>query len=170
MAKMALPLIPDLFVGRFALSVSDNERCDVPKRRKRLCGPPRSSPLFDRVDALRNQAAVFARLQPRVFEADVGVGAESLIVAHAADLIAQHPLLATGLAYNEMQSAAVAAPAGFCGLNRSVCQPRHSIGPTSGPTLRRGLSHTRADTGIQKRSLSPGNQGSQWTVTYGGER
>jgi hypothetical protein len=145
--KVALPLISDLRVDGLALRVLDDELGDLSEGRDRPGGFPGGSVGLDGVDAARDELPRLDRFVPSIFEAHCGIGAEPLVLANAVDLVAQNPLLAPSPAHNEMQAVAVAVPARLGRLHSPFGQPRHATSPTSGPTLRSGLSHTAADGG-----------------------
>src|SRR6516164_11344346 len=102
---MPLPLVSDLGVGRLALSVRNDLLRDLAERRHESCRLSRRPSLLNRIDALRDQTPVRARLRAGALEADLGVGTEALVMPHAVDLIAQNPLLAAGFCDDKVQPA-----------------------------------------------------------------
>ena len=79
--------------------------------------------------------AAIRPLRSSVLEADVGIGAEALVLPNAGDLIAQDPFLAAGVAHDEVEAIAVAVPSRLGRLRPPFRQPRHRSSPTFGPTL-----------------------------------
>jgi hypothetical protein len=148
---MALPLITDLRIDRLGLRVLNDEPGDLPEGRNRLCGLPGGPLGLDRVNALGDQLPRLAGSFTSVFEANRGIGAETLVLSDAGDLVAQNPFLAlrlpasrplgSRLAHDEIEAVAVAMPARLSRLHSPFRKPRHPQSHTWSHTSKRIVAH-----------------------------
>jgi hypothetical protein len=153
--EVAFPLMAGFRADGFAYRVLNDAFGDLPEGRDRLRGVPGGSVGFDRVNPAGDEFPCLAGSLPSILEADCGIGASPLVLSDAGDLIPQHPFLAPSPAHNEVEASPSLCRPGF-----AVCTPssvsRAILGPTSGPTLRSGLSHTAADSGRRDPEKTPG--------------
>jgi hypothetical protein len=140
---MALPLVADFRVDRLALGVLDDELGDLLEGRDRLSGLPGGSIGLDRVNPAGDELPRLNGPVASILEANRGIGAETLVLPDAGNLVAQDPFLAARIAHDKVEAVAIAMPPRPCRLHPAFRQPSHPRSHIWSHTSKRIVAHKR---------------------------